>query len=344
MDIGVQTYTEYSDSPDVISYMIDKDLLDSRIGLIHSHNHMSTFFSATDTATLKQEALNHDHFVSLIVNNRRMYSAAMTTFFKTKTKCKFVEDYSYATFDGVLKTGQEEYEDEVEKEIILWSKLNVILDIEEYKDDEIIDRIAEIKELKSKAAAMKAQAEAQKKAANYQQKTIPPNTGAFKTETGSVRVIKQDPPTDKVIPKQKEIEFETGDLSNYTTFDPNSIPDLHVDPKIVKHLMAKIVTGSILVPENNRIDLKQFISSMDRTLPDIFEDTDDYDFFISCFIESIIFTIKDPKIVGYSDREMAHFLANDLILGFAEMPSNEYVEIITDNLSNFLLDSEEDGE
>ena len=40
---------------------------------------------------------------------------------------------------------------------------------------------------------------------------------------------------------------------------------------------------------------------------------------------------------------MAHFLANDLILGFAEMPSNEYVEIITDNLSNFLLDSEEDG-
>ena len=42
MDIGTTTYTEFDMSPDVISYMTNNpELLDCKMGLIHSHNNMS---------------------------------------------------------------------------------------------------------------------------------------------------------------------------------------------------------------------------------------------------------------------------------------------------------------
>ena len=43
MDIGSSAYTEFDESPDVITYRIDNDLLDENImeGLIHSHNNMA---------------------------------------------------------------------------------------------------------------------------------------------------------------------------------------------------------------------------------------------------------------------------------------------------------------
>jgi hypothetical protein len=78
MDIGTQTYTEFSNSPIVISYMVENDLLDCHIGLIHSHQSMPTFFSGTDTATLKEEGASMDNFLSLIVNNKGNYTAAIT--------------------------------------------------------------------------------------------------------------------------------------------------------------------------------------------------------------------------------------------------------------------------
>ena len=59
--------------------MCNNDLLDCYIGLLHSHNHMGSFFSGTDTDTLKSEGMTMPHFVSLIVNNSGEYSAAITS-------------------------------------------------------------------------------------------------------------------------------------------------------------------------------------------------------------------------------------------------------------------------
>lgn len=78
-DIGTSTYTEFETKPEVISYMCDNDLLDCYIGLLHSHNRMSTFMSGTDTDTLKSEGMTMPHFVSLIVNNKGEYTAAITS-------------------------------------------------------------------------------------------------------------------------------------------------------------------------------------------------------------------------------------------------------------------------
>ena len=61
MDIGTAAYTEFDMSPDVISYMADNpELLDCQMGLSHSHNNMATFFSGTDTATMKEEGMDRN--------------------------------------------------------------------------------------------------------------------------------------------------------------------------------------------------------------------------------------------------------------------------------------------
>lgn len=78
-DIGSSTYTEFETRPEVVSYMCENDLLDCYIGLLHSHNTMSTFFSGTDLDTLKSEGSSMPHFVSLIVNNKGEYTAAVTS-------------------------------------------------------------------------------------------------------------------------------------------------------------------------------------------------------------------------------------------------------------------------
>ena len=78
-DIGSSTYTEFETRPEVVTYMCDNDLIGCYIGLMHSHDKMSTFFSGTDTNTLKEEGASMPHFVSLIVNNKGEYTAAITS-------------------------------------------------------------------------------------------------------------------------------------------------------------------------------------------------------------------------------------------------------------------------
>jgi proteasome lid subunit RPN8/RPN11 len=78
MNIGSGTYTEFIESPIVINYQMDNNLLDCQTGLIHSHNTMATFFSDTDIETLKSEGSSMNNFVSLIVNNAGTYTAVIT--------------------------------------------------------------------------------------------------------------------------------------------------------------------------------------------------------------------------------------------------------------------------
>ena len=67
-DIGTSATTEFSEDPELVSYMIENDLLDAYRGLIHSHHMMGTGFSGTDLATLRAESSNYNHFVSYIQN------------------------------------------------------------------------------------------------------------------------------------------------------------------------------------------------------------------------------------------------------------------------------------
>jgi hypothetical protein len=70
MDKGTKTYTEYEFDETVVEYQMENpELLTCKMGHIHSHNSMATFFSGTDMEELQDNSPNHNFYFSLIVNN-----------------------------------------------------------------------------------------------------------------------------------------------------------------------------------------------------------------------------------------------------------------------------------
>lgn len=144
MDIGSYASTEFMMSPDVIAYMADnQELLDCQIGLIHSHHQMSTFFSSVDMDTLRTEGEERNHFLSLIVNNKGIYNAAIT---RRITQVDVVRYISYNTFNDEFITSEVKSKDE--DQIIEWFPLNVIRDGEEYLLGDWLHRINELENSK----------------------------------------------------------------------------------------------------------------------------------------------------------------------------------------------------
>lgn len=95
LNIHASTYTEYeNDTTDIPAYMVEHGLTHAYQGHIHSHNTMATFFSGTDTATLKEEGAKRPHFLSLIVNNANQYTACITA------KAEVKENLIFKGFSG----------------------------------------------------------------------------------------------------------------------------------------------------------------------------------------------------------------------------------------------------
>lgn len=69
MDKGTAGYTSYNFTPEVAGFIMDKNLFDCKMGHIHSHNVMRTFFSGVDMDELNDNCPNYDIYLSLIVNN-----------------------------------------------------------------------------------------------------------------------------------------------------------------------------------------------------------------------------------------------------------------------------------
>lgn len=79
MDQGSTVHTEFDlDAPEITKYLFTEGLADHCMGLIHSHNTMSAFFSGEDSQTLLDHGCHMHNFVSLVVNNEGKYVARLT--------------------------------------------------------------------------------------------------------------------------------------------------------------------------------------------------------------------------------------------------------------------------
>src|SRR5690606_27372025 len=76
MDKGTSAYTEYTFDERIVEYMMADDKRDDwKMGHIHSHNTMPVFFSGTDISELEDNCVNHNYYLSLIVNNFMDFTA-----------------------------------------------------------------------------------------------------------------------------------------------------------------------------------------------------------------------------------------------------------------------------
>lgn len=331
MDIGTQAYTEFDMNPDVIAYMCENpELLDCQMGLIHSHNNMSTFFSGTDTATLKEEGRDRNNFVSLIVNNAGTYTAAITRRVKSK---QVKESVSYEFFGDGEKHDTKEYVSSADE--IEWFYLKIENENETFSFPDMAARLEEIKQAKAERAekAKKAQTPV------YQGGYKPVIANSYSTKAGPANLVKKEADKPKVV--QPALFDSVDDLP----FDDNyNLPygQVTFDKVTLKSLVLQLITGSIIISNDSKIDITKWAKSM----PTLYEKRfgkgkvgmDNFKIWAETYAEYLTWYITDEKLeeLGFDETEICAICAHDMIEELTKLPENDYIKGYIDALQKYL--------
>ena len=329
MDIGTQAYTEFDMNPDVIAYMTEhSELLDCQMGLIHSHNNMSTFFSGTDTATLKEEGRDRNNFVSLIVNNAGSYTAAITRRIKSK---QVMESVSYEFFGDGEKQDTKKYvsdSDEIE-----WFYLKIEKEGENYSFPDMAARLEEIKKAKEEKAK-KAQAPV------YQGGYKPVIANSYGTKAGPANLVNKEDSKPKAV--QPTLFENVDDLS----FDDNySLPygQVTLDKVTLKSLVLQLITGSIIISNDSKIDITKWAKSMPALYEKRFgkgeEGMENFKMWADTYTEYLTWYVTDEKLkeLGFDETEICAICAHDMIEELTKLPENDYIKGYIDALQKYLV-------
>lgn len=317
MDIGSQAYTEFDMSPDVIAYMTDHpELLDCQMGLIHSHNNMATFFSGTDTATLREEGNDRNHFVSLIVNNAGTYTAAITR--RLTEKRVINTTFTYRTFDDVEKTGTRTVE--VEEEVIAYNMLNIIKEGEVTEPFlEIDERLEAIKKNKAKVVATKAPL-----STTSYHGGLPFTPPTYQGNSKEVsKIARQGSLFDEEF-MESEPPRKVEQIA-----DPN---ELTIDASVVKSITLQLITGSIAIADASRIDPVKWAGQMTKLFDKRFEkDMSLFGLWAETMVEFVVTNFVPDEFAPFEDEYISE-LCQAVYMTLDKLPQNKYIKSIQDAL------------
>lgn len=331
MDIGTQAYTEFDMNPDVIAYMCENpELLDCQMGLIHSHNNMSTFFSGTDTATLKEEGRDRNNFVSLIVNNAGTYTAAITRRVKRYSQLKDILVYEFFG-DGEKQDTKEYTQDGIEE--IEWFYLKIEKEDENYSFPDMDARLEEIKQAKAEKAK-KAQTP------TYQGGYKPVIANSYGTKAGPANLVKKEADKPKVV--QPTLFDDIDDLPFEEEYD---IPygQVSFDKVTLKFLVLQLITGSIIISNDSKIDITKWAKSMPALYEKRFgkgeEGMKNFKMWADTYAEYLTWYVTDEKLeeLGFDETEICAICAHDMIEELTKLPENDYIKGYIDALQKYLI-------
>lgn len=317
MDIGSQAYTEFDMSPDVIAYMTDHpELLDCQMGLIHSHNNMATFFSGTDTGTLREEGNDRNHFVSLIVNNAGTYTAAITR--RLTEKRVINTTFTYRTFDDVEKTGTRTVE--VEEEVIAYNMLNIIKEGEVTEPFlEIDERLEAIKKSKAKVVATKTPL-----STTSYHGGLPFTPPTYQGNSKEVsKVARQGSLFDEEF-MESEPPRKVEQIA-----DPN---ELTIEASVVKSITLQLITGSIAIADASRIDPVKWAGQMTKLFDKRFgNDRGLFELWAETMVEFVVTNFVPDEFAPFEDEYISE-LCQAVYMTLDKLPMNKYIKSIQDAL------------
>ena len=332
MDIGTEGSTEFDMTPDVISYMTDNDLLDYQVGLIHSHHSMSTFFSGVDTNTLLEEGIDRAHFVSLIVNNKGSYTAGITR--RVTATYNIKEVLSYPTFGNKEVDSSKDYTEDGEK--VEWFELDITIEGEPQEKD-LDDRIKSIKDSKKDKKYSYNWGGNQNSIKNSNWNIKQPSLFDYDNSNKNSSAL-----SNKSLSKldnKKNNKFNKEELDE----DLQLAYDIGFDKDVIKSLTFQLITGSIVLPKESKLDVDKWMKTMESIFDKRFGNTDegfdDFKEWANGYIEFICYNAKDKNLEdsGLLEDEIASVCANSLMDSLVELPSNKYINEYIDILSTFII-------
>lgn len=330
MDIGTQAYTEFDMNPDVIAYMCNNpELLDCQIGLIHSHAALSTFFSSTDIATLKEEGKDRNNFVSLIVNNAGTYTAAITRRVKTK---QVRESVSYEFFGDGEKSDIKEFTSNVDE--IEWFYLKIEKEGENYSFPNIDTRLEEIK--RQKAEKVKKAKKVNTTILKYvnQYSNIPISHPVNANENK----VKQEYTQRTLFDDINESRYPFEDLDTVIPYD-----NVNVNPKTIESLIKQLITCSIIIPNESKIDINKWVENMPILYEKRFGKGDvgmkNFREWADIYTEFLTWNIEDTDLISmkFNQTDIQSIYAHNLIEALTKLPENDYIKVYINELEKYLI-------
>lgn len=304
---------------------------------------MSTFFSGTDTATLKEEGMDRNHFVSLIVNNEGTYTAAITR--KVKATKTITENLSYPTFKDEEVTDTKTYT--IESEELEWFYLKIEFEgNEDSFQEKLKERLKEIKETKAKKViqfppkqSLYIDKYSNRKDDDFRQGTLFPEVD----EKVPQSYINQVGSVNKIVEKSE----------NKLSFEPDPIDDEVLDripygyikfnKETIKSLVLQLITGSIIIPNASKIDIRKWVQGMTSLYKKRFGEGKEgiklFKTWAEAYIDFLCWFTTDNALVemGLSDDEIAALCAHDIIEELTKLPENVYIKEYIDILEGYLI-------
>lgn len=288
-----------------------------------------TFFSGTDTATLKEEGRDRNNFVSLIVNNAGSYTAAITRRVKSKS---VKESISYEFFGDGEKHDTKEYVSEENE--IEWFYLNIEKEGDAFSFQDMDARFEEIKKRKAERAKEAEMARRQTSQFNsYRPATV---INSYGTGTKSPNII----------PSKKTI-VQTSLFDGIDDWDSDNLDvpygTVKFDKNTIRQLTLQLVTGSIIIPNDSKIDIKKWAVSMPAMYQKRFGKGEAgmrlFELWADTYTEFLVWYAEDEKLEaqGMDDTEIAAVCAHDMIEELTKLPENEYIKGYIDALQKYLV-------
>ena len=282
---------------------------------------MSTFFSETDTATLREEGRDRNNFVSLIVNNVGSYTAAITRRIKSK---QVMESVSYEFFGDGEKQDTKKYVSDADE--IEWFYLKIEKEGESYSFPDMAARLEEIKQAKAEKAK-KAQ--------------IPAYSGnSYGIKAGPANLVRKEIDKPKVV--QPTLFDDVDDLP----FDDDySLPygQVTFDKATLKSLVLQLITGSIILSNDSKIDIFKWAKSMSALYEKRFgkgeEGMENFKMWADTYTDYLTWYVTDEKLegLGFDETEICAICAHDMIEELTKLPENDYIKGYIDALQKYLI-------
>lgn len=313
MDVGTSGWTEFKMSEDVTAYMAENmELFNCDIALVHSHHHLGAFFSGQDLKTLQKEGNDTNCFVSLIVDTKGEYKAAITRKVKKKVQATTVDfGTSYEFFgEGTISTPENPMSETtrvLENENIEYFMLDVEREEVENPYSVIDKRLEEITE--------------QKKSTAYRP------LWSFSDDYSASPYYKE--PITKLPVSNNKPTAKEGLL-----FDEEEV--YTIDPKESHYLTCQMITCSLII--NKDVDLKQWITRhMDKKYGEIFYDKKNFEYWAESYVDFLIdsYSRKGESYPG-DVYDYQSVLASKIYNELNTYPTNEYIKYYQELLTQYM--------